>query len=114
MAPAPLPIHESLYASLLAWANGPIAITSKVSIKPYELRTELFVFLGAIAFWIIHLVGKSTNRRLAHNWVREALPMIEKEFATTANDGQGKGELLLWNGGDEAVLYASGRRSVER
>lgn len=105
---------QSLYADVLAWSREPIAITSKVSVTPYEVRGEVIVLFAGLAFWLVHLVGKSTNRRLAHNWVREAMPLIEKEFATTAKDGQGKGELLLWNGGDEAVLYASGRRSVER
>lgn len=101
-------------AALDAWAQHEVRLTSKISVKPVQFKLEGVVLVIALLFVLFHTIGKSKNKRLANTWVKEALPAIEKEFATTAKDGQGKGELLLWNGGDEAVLYASGRRSVER
>ncbi|CAO1614116.1 unnamed protein product [Parajaminaea phylloscopi] len=95
------------------WLNTSHAITSKVSVRPIDFRLEAAVALVAVAYVLLHLVGQKKNRRLADTWVAQALPAVEKEFATTAKDGEGKGELLLWNGGDEAVFYASGRRGVE-
>lgn len=96
------------------WLHTSHRLTSKITLRPIDFKHEAFVACAAVFYLLFHLVGQKKNRRLADTWVTEALPAIEKEFATTAKDGEGKGELLLWNGGDEAVLYASGRRSVER
>lgn len=111
MAPAPA---LTFSAALQDYLHRPRQITSKISIAPVDLKWEGIALLLSLAFVFLHAIGKRRNRSLAHNWVQQALPVIEKEFATTAKDSNGKGELLLWNGGDEAVLYASGRRGVER
>lgn len=100
--------------ALDTWLQHDIRLTSTLSVKPIQFKVEAFVFALALLYVFFHALGKRKNQRLAETWVKEALPAIEKEFATTAKDGEGKGQLLLWNGGDEAVLYASGRRSVER
>ncbi|CAO1636723.1 unnamed protein product [Sympodiomycopsis kandeliae] len=99
--------------ALNAWLEQEIKLTASMSFKPIQFKLEAFVFALALLYLLLHFIGKKKNHRLADTWVKEALPAIEKEFATTAKDGQGKGELLLWNGGDESVFYASGRRSVE-
>lgn len=99
---------------LQLWLNTPIVVSSRVVVKPIDFQLEALVACIALAYVLLHTLGKKKNQRLADTWVAQAIPTIEKEFATTAKDGEGKGELLLWNGGDEAVLYASGRRSVER
>lgn len=111
MAPAPALTFSD---ALQEYLHRPRQITSKISIAPADLKWEGLALVLSLFFVLLHAIGKRRNRSLANNWVQQALPLIEKEFATTAKDSNGKGELLLWNGGDEAVLYASGRRGVER
>lgn len=114
MAPIAVSTPETWRAYLEALAYRSYPLTSKLQIRPIDFKLEAIILAFAILYSILHVIGKRRNRSKAETWVKEVLPAINREFATTADDGKGKGEMLLWNGGDEAVLYASGRRSVER
>lgn len=105
---------DELQRHLQDYLHHEVHLTKNITVRPIDFKLEFAVLAVALFYILLHANGKRRNRAYADTWVREALPAIEREFATTAKDGQGKGELLLWNGGDEAVLYASGRRSVER
>lgn len=104
--------------------NRPTGATAYQTNQPYDgLEFPLvgrFVFRPAL-FWIeggvlgfcllfvlIHLVGKTHNRQMASRFASAALPTLEQEFAVVAND-DGKSH-LLWNGGNSALMFASGRR----
>lgn len=104
--------------------NRPTGATAYQANKPYDgleiplvgrfvFRPALFWLEGGVLgfcllFVLIHLVGKTRNRQIASKFADAALSTLEQEFAVVAND-EGKGQ-LLWNGGNEALMFASGRR----
>ncbi|GAC92706.1 hypothetical protein PHSY_000261 [Pseudozyma hubeiensis SY62] len=104
--------------------NRPTGATAYQANQPYDglefplvgrfvFRPALFWLEGGVLgfcllFILIHLVGKTRNRQMASKFASAALPVLEQEFAVIAND-EGKGH-LLWNGGNEALMFASGRR----
>lgn len=105
-------------------ANRPTGATAYQANQPYDgieiplfgsfvFRPALFWLEGGVLgfclfFILIHLVGKTRNRHIAERFASAALPTLEQEFAVVAND-DGKGQ-LLWNGGNAAMMFASGRR----
>ena len=111
-------------ASPNANANRPTGATAYQANQPYDgleiplygrfvFRPALFWLEGGVLgfcvlFVLIHLVGKTRNRQMADKFTKAALPILEEEFAVVAND-DGKGH-LLWNGGNAALMFASGRR----
>lgn len=109
-----LPWYEQSYDFTL--------IRTKVKVRPIDFKIES-LFLGiAFIYFIAHLIGKSRNRSLAKAWLKTAMPLLEDEFAFVGKDdapaghhfgtGEGNGK-LVWNGGGEALAYASGRRGVD-
>lgn len=104
--------------------NRPTGATAYQANQPYDgieiplygrfvFRPALFWVEGGVLgfcliFVLIHLVGKTRNRQIAQMFASAALPTLENEFAAVAND-DGKGH-LLWNGGNSALMFASGRR----
>ncbi|SPO23406.1 uncharacterized protein UTRI_02084 [Ustilago trichophora] len=104
--------------------NRPTGATAYQANQPYDgieipiagrfvFRPALFWLEGGVLgfcvlFVLIHFVGKTRNRQMAERFASVALPALEEEFAVVAND-DGKGH-LLWNGGNSALMFASGRR----
>lgn len=102
----------------------PVGYTAHQAHQPYEnieipiygrfvFRPALFYLEGGVLgfcllFILMHLVGKTRNCQMAERWASTALPVLDQEFAVVAND-DGKGQ-LLWNGGNAALMFASGRR----
>lgn len=82
--------------------------------EPKEYQKE-GIFIGiALAYVLVWFVARQRNRNRAYAWTRAALPDLEEEFAVVATESPyGKGP-LLWNGAGDAVLFATGRRSVDR
>lgn len=79
----------------------------------FVFRPALFWLEGGVLgfcllFVLIHLVGKTRNRQMATRVAEAALPALQQEFAAVAND-DGPSH-LLWNGGNAALMFASGRR----
>ncbi|KAJ1028477.1 hypothetical protein NDA16_001643 [Ustilago loliicola] len=104
--------------------NRPTGATAYQANQPYDgleyplfgrfvFRPALFWLEGGVLgfcvlFVLIHYVGKTRNRQMASKVAAAAVPTLEQEFAVVAND-DGKGH-LLWNGGNSALMFASGRR----
>ncbi|SPO22082.1 uncharacterized protein UTRI_02084_B [Ustilago trichophora] len=104
--------------------NRPTGATAYQANQPYDgieipiagrfvFRPALFWLEGGVLgfcvlFILIHFVGKTRNRQMAERFASAALPTLEEEFAVVTND-DGKGH-LLWNGGNSALMFASGRR----
>ncbi|PWN49003.1 hypothetical protein IE53DRAFT_388791 [Violaceomyces palustris] len=94
---------------------------SKFVFRPALFRAEAVLLSVSFLFLLVHLVGKSRNRLLANRWAKAALPILDQEFALVARGAGGKsksggdddGDILTWNGGGSALIYASGRRNVE-
>lgn len=82
--------------------------------EPKEYQRE-GIFIGiALVYVLVWFVARQRNRNRAYAWTRAALPDLEEEFAVVATENPyGKGP-LLWNGAGDAVLFATGRRSVDR
>ncbi|PWN32121.1 DUF1682-domain-containing protein [Meira miltonrushii] len=109
-----LPWYERSYEFTL--------IRTPVKVRPIDFKLES-LFLGiAFVYFIAHLIGKARNRALAKAWLKTAMPLLEDEFAFVGKEdapaghhfgtGEGDGK-LVWNGGGEALAYASGRRGVD-
>ncbi|KAE8227332.1 hypothetical protein CF319_g182 [Tilletia indica] len=85
----------------------------------FVFRPELFkieaISIGiCIAYVIVYFVGRARNKALASQWIKAASPMLINEFSHIggpSSAGAGS-DRLIWNGSDEALLYASGRRGV--
>lgn len=113
----------SFLRSTLA-VNRPTGATAYQANQPYNgleyplfgrfvFRPALFWLEGGVLgfcvlFVLIHYIGKTRNRQMASKIAAAAVPTLEEEFAVVAND-DGKGH-LLWNGGNSALMFASGRR----
>lgn len=89
-------------------------MNQKMHFKPDEWRMEAVLLGASLLYLFLHFTGKARNRSLVTTWVRTAMPLLEDEFAAVAkrDDGSGEGK-LIWNGGSQALLYASGRRGIE-
>lgn len=90
--------------------------------KPTEFKVEAALLVLAVFYLLFHFIGKARNRAFAKAWLQVAMPMLEDEFAFVGKEeevdghrvglGEGNGR-LVWNGGSEALAYASGRRGVD-
>lgn len=89
-----------------------IKLTSKFIFRPSLFQTEGAVLGLCVIFMLIHFVGKLRNRQIAEAWSRKAIPVLKEEFAAVVGDENGKG-MLMWNGGSDAVIFASGRRGCQ-
>ncbi|SPC67240.1 uncharacterized protein UHOD_02787 [Ustilago sp. UG-2017b] len=108
--------------------NRPTGATAYQANQPYDgleyplfgrfvFRPALFWLEGGVLgfcvlFVLIHYVGKTRNLQVASQIAAAALPTLEQEFAVVADD-DGRGH-LLWNGGNSALMFASGRRGCTR
>lgn len=108
--------------------NRPTGATAYQANQPYDgleyplfgrfvFRPALFWLEGGVLgfcmlFVLIHYVGKTRNLQVASRIAAAALPTLEQEFAVVADD-DGRGH-LLWNGGNSALMFASGRRGCTR
>jgi hypothetical protein len=90
--------------------------------RPVDFKIEAALVTVSVFYLLFHFVGKTRNRALARAWLQVAMPMLEDEFAYVGKEeekdgvhrvgvGEGSGR-LVWNGGAEALAYASGRRGV--
>ncbi|PWY98489.1 DUF1682-domain-containing protein [Testicularia cyperi] len=119
-------IPSFLKASTGMHANQPVGTTAYQANQPYEgleipiygrfvFRPALFKLEGGVVavaflFVLMHLVGKARNRQMAERWATFATPKLEQEFAAVSRDDDSKKSAVLWNGGNTAMMYASGRR----
>lgn len=97
-------------------------IRTSVKFRPIDFKYEGLFIVAALVYYVLHRIGLSRNRALARRWLETAMPLLEDEFAFVGKEdapgghhwgvGEGKGK-LIWNGGAEALAYASGRRGVE-
>ena len=90
--------------------------------KPVDFKIEAACFVVALLFLLFHVIGKARNRAFTKAWLQVAMPLLEDEFAFVGKEeegeghhlGQGEGQArVVWNGGSEALAYASGRRGVD-
>ncbi len=114
----------SFLKGIITVERRPTGATAYQANQPYEgleipiygrfvFRPALFWLEGGVLgfcllFVLIHIVGKTRNRQMASKFASAALPTLQEEFAVVADD-DGKGH-LLWNGGNSAMMFASGRR----
>lgn len=97
-------------------------IRTPVKVRPIDFKIESFFLAIAFVYFIAHQLGKIRNHALAKAWLKTAMPLLEDEFAFVGKEdaptghrfgtGEGLGK-LVWNGGGEALAYASGRRGVD-
>lgn len=93
----------------------PYLVDAKV--RAWDFRVEALLLLLSLLYGVFHVLGRARNARIAKAWAAVAAPMLRNEFANVAAGkeiGVREGETLVWNGGAEAVMYATGRRGVDR
>lgn len=94
--------------------KGPVFAYGKLQFKPYDFVLEGLFFAICFAYLFISFLGRARNHSVVSKWLKQSTAYLESEFAVIANgEGGDNAEKSLWNGGGEAVVYASGRRSVE-
>lgn len=90
--------------------------------RPIDFRLEAILLSLSLLYLIANFVGKTRNRALAEGWTKAAQAMLQDEFAHVekVEDAQGQhvapsdGHVrIIWNGGADALVYASGRRGVD-
>lgn len=106
--------------------NRPVGATAHQANAPYEgleiplfgnfifrpalFKIEACVLAGCLAFLLIHVVGKAQNQSMAKRFADAATPVLAQEFAVVAEDDVSKKSAVFWNGGNSAMMFASGRR----
>ncbi|KAK0554224.1 hypothetical protein OC846_000933 [Tilletia horrida] len=89
---------------------------TKITFRPELFKLEAISLVVSIAYVLIYLLGRASNKSLARRWIKAASPTLINEFShigASAAAGAGA-DRLIWNGSDEALLYASGRRGVRQ
>lgn len=122
MADREAPLPAVLLQRALAYArNSMVQPTDQQplwegKIKKLDLRLypSMFYLQGvllaiALAYAVFALLGRALNRWKSRTWLRELENALQSEFAVVGKD---KSNPVVWNGGDEACLYASGRRGT--
>ncbi|KAN0060912.1 hypothetical protein ACQY0O_006646 [Thecaphora frezii] len=106
------PIAATAYNAQQPYQGYEIPLGSRFVLRPALFTTEAGVLGFCLLFLLIHYVGKTRNRQIAERWAKKAVPLISSEFAAVADDTKGRG-LLIWNGGSDALVFASGRRGCQ-
>lgn len=82
--------------------------------NPNEFHREAFFLALSLLYLSFYLIRAQLNKAAAQRWTRVVVPALKKEFHyVPAKTPYGSGP-LVWNGAGDAMLYASGRRNVER
>lgn len=87
---------------------------TKLVFRPELFKLEALSVIVCLLFVIAYLNGRAANKRKVRRWIQNASPILSSEFAyigASASAGAGS-DRLIWNGSDEALLYASGRRGL--
>ncbi|ETS63099.1 hypothetical protein PaG_02876 [Moesziomyces aphidis] len=102
------PVGATAYQANQPYDGIEIPLTGRFVFRPALFWLEGGVLGFCVLFMLVHLVGKTRNRQMAQRFATAAAPVLQQEFAVVADD-EGKGS-LLWNGGNAAFMFASGRR----
>lgn len=87
-------------------------IGSRLIFRPAQFKTEGALLGLCVLYLALHFAGKTINQSRARAFAKAATPMLNSEFFLVARVREDK-DVMMWNGGDEAVMYASGRRGVD-
>mgnify|MGYP001762195321 CR=1 FL=1 len=69
---------------------------------------------AAFVYLVLAFAGRAINGWRTRAWARELGQALQSEFAVVGTgEERGGAPRLLWDGGDRAMLYASGRRGVQ-
>lgn len=72
------------------------------------------VLLGVLMVFLLgSLLGRVYNRWVVKSWHLVYARALETEFSQVGIDTSGIAPKLIWNGADEACLFATGRRGVD-
>ncbi|WFD31158.1 hypothetical protein MSPP1_002192 [Malassezia sp. CBS 17886] len=78
---------------------------------PREYYVQAAIVGAALVYALVAAVGRWWNRRIVQDMERELTRAIAPQFAHVGANNDAPA--LLWNGGDQAVLFASGRKGVD-
>ncbi|WFD37002.1 hypothetical protein MCUN1_003894 [Malassezia cuniculi] len=80
---------------------------------PSMFYIQFAIVAVALVYFVFALLGRMVNRWRASAWLRTLEKVLPSEFAHIG-DTEAKNRTVVWNGGDEASIYATGRRGVSR
>ena len=108
------PVEEFPFATAAPIVVAPFTGTQynfgTLKIRPSELKREAAVLLLLLSYLALSLYGKAYARKEANRWFASAKDYIKSEFSSVGLD---KDEILIQDGGDKFVGFATGRRGVE-
>ena len=78
--------------------------------KPFYIQGALICVL--LVFLLFAMIGRMLNRWRVRAWHHTYARALESEFAQVGMDSGRAMPALVWNGADEACLFATGRRGV--
>lgn len=87
-----------------------------LALRPRQFYVQGTLLAMALLLFVIAVLGRLSNRWRVQSWSRVYTRALEDEFVQVgADDAATRGSVprLVWNGGDEACLFASGRRGVQ-
>ncbi|KAK0537884.1 hypothetical protein OC842_001484 [Tilletia horrida] len=87
---------------------------TKFVFRPELFKLEALSFVICVVYVAVYFAGRSANKGLARRWIKAASPYIVNEFSHIGapQSAGASSDRLIWNGSDEALLYASGRRGL--
>ncbi|KAL4399107.1 endoplasmic reticulum calcium ion homeostasis protein [Malassezia pachydermatis] len=98
--------------------KGPALWTGKIGNIDLAFHPKLFriqgIVLGVVVVYIVFAtLGHLLNKQRMAAWSKVYGEYLRKEFAQVGIDATSAEPKLMWNGSDEACLFATGRRGVD-
>lgn len=113
------PLHHVLQRIVsLQQDDSPALWTGRIFNVDLAFRPRQFyvqgVLLGVLTVFLLgSLLGRAYNRWVVKSWHIVYARALETEFSQVGIETSGISPKLIWNGADEACLFATGRRGVD-
>lgn len=85
----------------------------KLAFRPAQFYVQGFLVGLSLLYLLLAFIGRAVNRWRVRAWHRQFSAALQKEFVQVGADAVSALPVLVWNGANEACLFATGRRGVD-
>lgn len=95
----------------VAWEGT--VMNLKLAFRPAQFYVQGTLVALSVLYLLVAFVGRAVNRWRVRAWRQRFGAALQKEFAQVGADAASAQRALLWNGANEACLFATGRRGID-
>lgn len=85
----------------------------KLAFRPAQFYVQGALVALSVLYLLIAFAGRAVNRWRVRAWHQRFGAALQKEFVQVGADAASAQPVLLWNGPNEACLFATGRRGID-